>query len=219
MPGTGWPCSMIQVRPDELAMTWVRTRASTPNPSAMRKASLTATVATPAIRLLQSFATSPAPTAPTWTMCWPMAARTGRASSRSPASPPTMIASVPSSAPPTPPDTGASMKRTPRSRSRAATRWEVAGSIVDMSTQSRPGRDPLQHAPRTEVGALDVGRRGQHGDDEVALAGRRGRGAGRRRAEPHRRVQRRRLDVVGHDGKPLASRGSAAWAGPCSRCR
>ena len=149
----------------------------------MRNASLTATVATPAIRLLQSFATSPAPTAPTWTMCLPMAPRTGRASSRSPASPPTMMASVPSSAPATPPETGASMNRTPRSRSRAATRCEVTG-IDRRHVDAEPPRcDAFQHALGPEVDGLDVGRRGQHGDDEVTLGGHRGRGAAAARAD------------------------------------
>ena len=36
------------------------------------------------------------------------------------------------------PETGASTNRTPRARAASATRREVAGSIVDMSTQSRP---------------------------------------------------------------------------------
>ena len=58
-------CSITQVLPDDLAMTSVTTLGSTPKPSAMRNASLTATAATPAIRLLQSLATSPLPTGPT----------------------------------------------------------------------------------------------------------------------------------------------------------
>ena len=194
---------MIQVRPDEFEMTSVRTRASTPNPSAMRKASLTATVATPAIRLLQSLATSPAPTAPMWTTWPPMAPRTGRAASRSSASPPTMMASVPSSAPATPPETGASMNRTPRSRSRAATRREVSGIDRRHVDAEPPRGDALEHALGPEVDGLDVRRRGQHGDDEVTLGGHRGRGAAAARPEPYRRLQRRRLLVVGHDREPL----------------
>src|SRR6516165_8322092 len=138
MPGTGCICSMTQVAPEDLAMTLVNICGSTPNASPMRKASATAMTAEPEIKLLHSLATSPDPTAPTWMMLPPIAARAGRASSRSPASPPTMIANVPAVAPPTPPDTGASRNRRPRSLSRAATRCEVPGSIVDMSTQSRP---------------------------------------------------------------------------------
>ena len=51
-----------------------------------------------------------------------------------------MMASVPSVAPVTPPETGASTKRSPRSAAAAATRRETAGSMVDMSTQSVPLR-------------------------------------------------------------------------------
>ena len=64
----------------------------------------------------------------------PIADSAGRASSKSAAAPPTMIASVPSVARGVPPDTGASMKRTPRSCAALATRCETAGSMVDMST-------------------------------------------------------------------------------------
>src|SRR5947207_1458767 len=50
---------MTQVAPELFAITWVRIFGSTPNPSAMRNASLTATKAAPAIKLLPSLATSP----------------------------------------------------------------------------------------------------------------------------------------------------------------
>src|SRR5437870_8525690 len=139
-------CSMTQVLPDDLEMTSVRTFGSTPKPSAIRNASLTATAATPAIRLLQSLATSPDPTGPTWMMLAPIAASTGRASSKSRASPPTMIASVPSSARGTPPETGASRKRAPRAVTAFAIRRETLGSIVDMSTHRRP-RATLSRTP------------------------------------------------------------------------
>ena len=49
-----------------------------------------------------------------------------------------------------PPETGASMKRTPRSAAAAATRREAAGSTVDMSTQSVP----LRAASRTPPSPL-----------------------------------------------------------------
>src|SRR5438876_2630302 len=89
MPGTGCMCSMTQVLPEDFEITSVRVFGSTPNPSAILNASLTATAATPAIRLLQIFATSPDPTGPTWMMLAPRHARTARASSTSRASPPT----------------------------------------------------------------------------------------------------------------------------------
>ena len=47
----------------------------------------------------------------------PMAWKTGRAASKSAASPPTMIESAPSIAPFSPPDTGASSIRTPLAES------------------------------------------------------------------------------------------------------
>ena len=65
IPGTGCICSISHVWPEDLEMTSVTTLRSTPNPSAILKASLTATAATPAMRLLQSLATSPLPTGPT----------------------------------------------------------------------------------------------------------------------------------------------------------
>ena len=52
------------------------------------------------------------------------------------------------------------MNRTERSRSRAATRWDIAGSIVDMSTHSRPLATPSSTplAPRYAVSTwLDEG--------------------------------------------------------------
>src|SRR2546425_4868651 len=80
MPGTGCMCSMTQVLPEDFEITSVRVFGSTPNPSAILNASLTATAATPAIRLLQIFATSPLPVGPTWMMLAPRHARTGRRS-------------------------------------------------------------------------------------------------------------------------------------------
>ena len=60
-------------------MTSVTTLGSTPKPSAIRNASLTATAETPAMRLLQSLTTSPLPTGPTWMTFVPIAASAGRA--------------------------------------------------------------------------------------------------------------------------------------------
>src|SRR5438132_419055 len=80
-------------------------------------------------------------------MVEPIAASTGRASSKSRASPPTMIASVPSSARGTPPDTGASRKRAPRWPTASATRRDTLGSIVDMSMQRRPAPMPSRTPP------------------------------------------------------------------------
>src|SRR5260370_693760 len=113
-PGTGCMKPIRKVLPEDLEITSVTTLGSIPKPSAMRNASLTATPHTPAIRLLQSLTTSPLPTGPTWITLAPIAESAGRASSKSPAAPPTMIASVPSVARGVPPETGAPMKRPPR---------------------------------------------------------------------------------------------------------
>ncbi len=60
---------------------------------------------------LHAFATWPEPSGPRWTGL-PHAVSTADASATSRSSPPTMIDSVPASAPSTPPDTGASTTRT-----------------------------------------------------------------------------------------------------------
>jgi hypothetical protein len=90
-------------------------------------------------------------------MLAPMQARTGLASSKSRGSPPTMMASVPSSARGTPPETGASMKRTPRFFAVSATRRDAPGSTVDMSTQRRPDAAPsrMPPVPRYAVSTWD----------------------------------------------------------------
>src|SRR5205823_5872810 len=137
MPGTGCMCSITQVAPEDLAITLVNIWGSTPNASPMRKASATAIRAEPEIKLLHNLATSPDPTAPTWMMLPPIAARAGRASSRSPASPPTMIANVPAAAPPTPPETAAS----PTDPARPAPSLTAASSApgtTSKATTSKP---------------------------------------------------------------------------------
>ena len=153
--------------------------------------------------MLHSLATSPAPTAPTWMMLAPIAASAGRASSRSPASPPTMIANVPAVAPPTPPETGASRNRRPRSLSRAATRCEVPGSIVDMSTQSRPAGGAFDDPAVAEIGGLDIGRGRQHRDHELAIRRRFADRPCPPRTQSYRSVERRRHDIEGDDLEAL----------------
>jgi hypothetical protein len=61
-----------------------------------------------------------------------------------------MMASVPSTAPGTPPETGASRKRAFFWASAAATRRDTLGSMVDMSTQRRPAGtlQPMPPSPR-----------------------------------------------------------------------
>ena len=71
--------------------------------------------------LLQIFAASPMPEGPQWTILAPIFSSCGRTSSKSLASPPTIKVMVAASAPATPPETGASSMRKPRSRAALAT--------------------------------------------------------------------------------------------------
>src|SRR5258708_4538100 len=90
--------------------------------------------------LLTSLIAWPAPTGPAWKMFLPMRASTGRARSSSAGSPPTMIASVPSVAPRTPPETGASMRAEPRAATSAASSRVTGGSAEVISSRRLPGR-------------------------------------------------------------------------------
>src|SRR5262249_47712523 len=105
--------SITQVLPEDLAMTSVTTLGSTPKPSAMRNASLTATAATPAMRLLQSLATSPLPTGPTWITLAPIASSAGLAAWKSSAEAPTMGGGGPRRPRGVPPGPGAPQRPPP----------------------------------------------------------------------------------------------------------
>src|SRR5262252_8301166 len=193
--------SITQVLPEDLAITSVTTFGSTPKPSAMRNASLTATAATPAMRLLQSLATSPLPTGPTWITLAPMASSTGLAAWKSSAAAPTMMASVPSVARGGPPRHRRVHEAYPalrRRRGHAARGGGIHGGHVD-AERAPAGRvdDPAVAA----VDLLHVRRGRQHGHHDLG-AGHRLRGGGRRRhPRGGRRLQGLRVDVVGDDGE------------------
>jgi hypothetical protein len=68
-----------------------------------------------------------------------MMSRSGRAAAKSPASPPTMIESVPLIAPMSPPLTGASSILPPRSCAFCASRRATAGAMLLMSMMIVPG--------------------------------------------------------------------------------
>ena len=114
-----------------------------PRARASASACAIAAMLTPAQRLLQSFAACPRPWSPTCTTSVPSASKSGRARSAAAAAPPTMIVSVPASAPIVPPETGASSASMPRARER---RGELArerrrrGRHVDAE---RAGREAL----------------------------------------------------------------------------
>src|SRR5688572_20119041 len=71
-------------------------------------------------------------------MLAPIFSSTGRARSRSFASPPTMKVSVPAMAPPVPPETGASIMAMPLAAAASATLREVAAAMVLLSMTSVP---------------------------------------------------------------------------------
>ena len=83
-------------------------------------------------------------------MFLPMACRIALAASKSRGSPPTMKVSVPASAPPTPPETGASTMGQPFALASMATSREVRGSMVEESMRGVPGAAALStpYSPR-----------------------------------------------------------------------
>lgn len=89
----------------------------------------------------------PAPGPPMRRIVEPNVSSSGSARSNAPSSPPTMIASVPFSAPRGPPLTGASSTETPRSRPASASRRATLGSEVLVST-TRLSEDAPASTPR-----------------------------------------------------------------------
>ncbi len=89
---------------------------------------------------LAALTVCPAPCGPQRTMVVPSASNRGRAASKSSWGPPTMMDSTASMAPASPPETGASSTRRPRSAAAAARSTDVCGVIEDMSISSAPRR-------------------------------------------------------------------------------
>src|SRR5579883_440074 len=116
--------------------------AFTPN----TKDSAMAAEMTPQRILFTILTTSPAPFGPTWKIFsfLPIASRTGRACSKISCSPPTMMVSVPLTAPCEPPLTGASRKCTPWVAANSPSLRLVAGAIVLMSIIISPLRAPAR---------------------------------------------------------------------------
>ena len=81
----------------------------------------------------------PVPGAPWRTIVLPIAAKAGWARSKSCCAPPTMMVSVPSRAPRSPPETGASSGPKPFAAASAASERASAGLEVVMSTSTQPG--------------------------------------------------------------------------------
>jgi hypothetical protein len=106
---------------------------STPYASRNTTASASSSMFPATINWLAAFTVCPDPAGPTCTIVFPTASSTGRAAAKSPACPPTMIDRLPSTAPASPPLTGASNTRNPAPRPAWATRTATSGRIVDMS--------------------------------------------------------------------------------------
>ncbi|KEY85268.1 hypothetical protein PC358_22510 [Pseudomonas capeferrum] len=117
--------------------------ASTPDCSANATTSAITKALQATIIWLQALVTWPAPTAPMCVTRWPRACSTGSARCKSAASPPTMMAKVPASAPGVPPDTGASSQAMPDKAASAAAISRVAvGSRLEKSISNWPLRPP-----------------------------------------------------------------------------
>src|SRR5918999_145668 len=122
-----------------------------PSRSATAQASAIATMVTPAMRLLQSFAAWPAPAGPTCTTRVPSASRSGRCLLNVPRLPPTMIVSEAAPAPVGPPLTGASRDPIPARPSSSASVRASDGGPVDMSMTAKPrgARERSPEGPST----------------------------------------------------------------------
>src|SRR5262245_2715333 len=137
------PCRSSTFEPAKPPSSASRTFAgSTPALTASTNASPTASTAEAITSWLHALATWPAPAGPTCTIVEPIASNRGSARSNASSGPPTMIESVPASAPTWPPETGASSIETPFSPSRSANDRVAIGSIVLMSITSEPGAAP-----------------------------------------------------------------------------
>src|SRR5262245_26070593 len=88
---------------------------------------------------LQSFADWPAPAGPKCVIRLPIAASAGRARTSASSSPPTIIVNVPSIAPFSPPETGASSQNRPFDLASSASSRVTCGEIVLISMMIAPG--------------------------------------------------------------------------------
>ena len=132
------PPSHTNAPPLEARTTSRSTIGSIPALAPSTRASVSPIMWMKAHWLLTSLATLPAPIGPTWNTLPPMASNAGRNRSNSSASPPTITARVPSRAPRTPPDTGASRNPTPFSAAVAHSSRTRMGEFVDRSMMVPP---------------------------------------------------------------------------------
>src|SRR6266508_4260936 len=157
-PGSNRRCSMpvalrsrIWLPASPPASTLMAGGMSTSWASSRTIASLTSSMIPATMSWLAALTVWPEPTGPTCTIVLPSDSRMGSAASKSSAAPPTMIERVASTAPASPPLTGASRNRTPRACAALPTRRAVSGRIVLMSISSSPWRavDRTPSSPST----------------------------------------------------------------------
>ena len=119
--------------PLELAITWASFAGSRPAVTPSIMPSEAAAALQKAIMLLTSLATVPVPSSPIWITLALNDCSTGRASSNTFLSPPTMMAMVAASAPTVPPLTGASSMAMPLAAIAAPIFFTIDGALVERS--------------------------------------------------------------------------------------
>ncbi len=138
----------MKLCPVETFTTSTKVLRSSPKRFAASIASEVATKEVAATRLFNALVACPAPTPPVSKSCPPMASSKGRAAARTASSSaPIMIASVPSLARGTPPETGASISVTFFSVKSLASACVPVGSAELMSITTQPGFALLIKAP------------------------------------------------------------------------
>src|ERR1035438_7993062 len=159
-PGYGLYVSELQHRPLDVLMMPASTLGSMPSAAPRFMASATPIIEMASNMLLQILATWPVPASPQCTMFLPMWARMGRIRSNRAGSAPTMKVSVPPSAPPVPPETGASAMGLPRLAAAAATSRAVWGSMVLESMSGMPPGTPASTPSSPRYTLLTCGEEG-----------------------------------------------------------
>ena len=137
MFGRFWSSTFEPARPPP--RTSKAASVSTPYASRKTRASASTSMLTATISWLAAFTVWPAPLGPTCTIVLPTASKTALASSKSAASPPTMMDSTALRAPASPPETGASSIRKPFSRACSARAAVTSGRMLEKSMTRVPG--------------------------------------------------------------------------------
>ena len=132
--------SVLKLRPVEELTTSSITRGSRPNSLPMASASAAVVYAEAPRKLFSAFIAWPDPSGPVRKIRWPSVWSTGSTCANASSScPPTMSDSVPASARVIPPETGASITRTPAGARSCASAFVPTGSDELMSSTTAPG--------------------------------------------------------------------------------